>query len=365
MYRAVFDHALTKVSAEKVHRGTLSVLKGIQASSTAQEAVRASVGRTDVTLATQVFGRVVPGPLGLAAGFDKDAEAMDALGAFGFGFVEIGTVTAHPQPGNPQPRLFRLPHDRAILNRMGFNNVGSLAVAKRLWQRQQHGAHQLVLGVNIGKSKVTPPEHAAGDYELSASRLAPYADYLVVNVSSPNTPGLRDLQVTSTLRPLLSRVQDASVKAAGRTVPVLVKIAPDLADEDVISVADVVTELGLAGVVATNTTIRRDGLRTPARVVAEYGNGGLSGPLLRERALSTLRIIRDRVPRETVVISVGGITTVEDAWDRIEAGANLLQGYTAMVYEGPKWPSRIHAGLTTKLAAHRYGTLAEAIAAYS
>lgn len=365
MYRAIFDHGLTKVSAEKVHRATLCGLKSIQASTTVQEAIRARVGRTDVALATHVFGRVVPGPLGLAAGFDKDAEAMDALGAFGFGFVEIGTVTAHPQPGNPQPRLFRLPQDRAIVNRMGFNNAGSLAVAKRLWARQQRGAHQLVLGINIGKSKVTPPEEAATDYELSATRLAPYADYLVVNVSSPNTPGLRDLQVTSTLRPLLGRVQEAAAQSAGRTVPVLVKIAPDLADQDVVAVADVVKDLELAGVVATNTTIRRDGLRTSSRVIDDCGAGGLSGPVLRERSLAVLRLIRDRVSQNTVVISVGGITTVGDAWDRIEAGANLLQGYTAMVYEGPLWASRLHSGLVAKLRAHRYNTLAEAITAYA
>ncbi|MGZ8750234.1 MAG: quinone-dependent dihydroorotate dehydrogenase, partial [Pseudonocardia sp.] len=281
---------------------------------------------------------------------------IDALAALGFGHVEIGTVTGQAQPGNPRPRLFRLPDDRVVVNRMGFNNDGAEVVARRLAARaarlERHGSSRPggpVLGVNIGKTKVVPEEDQAAvlaDYATSARLLAPYADYLVVNVSSPNTPGLRDLQAVERLRPLLEHVRRTADEVTATRVPLLVKIAPDLSDADVLAVADLAVAIGLDGIVATNTTISRDGLRSdPARVEA-CGAGGLSGAPLTTRALEVMRLLRGRVGRDLTLIGVGGIATVEQARARLDAGATLLQGYTAFVYEGPLWPARIVRGLS-------------------
>ena len=287
------------------------------------------------------MGLTFPNVLGLAAGFDKNAVGIDALGALGFGHVEIGTVTGEAQPGNPKPRLFRLPEDRAVVNRMGFNNDGAEVVAERLAARGHRSAGDggPVLGVNIGKTKVVPDDDQAAveaDYEKSARLLSPYADYLVVNVSSPNTPGLRNLQSVEKLGPLLSRVQETAP-----SVPLLVKIAPDLADEDVLDVADLALDLALAGVIATNTTIGREGLRSSSAAVDHAGVGGLSGAPLAARSCEVLRLLRERVGPEITLIGVGGITTPADARARLDAGATLLQGYTAFIYEGPLWPRRI------------------------
>jgi dihydroorotate dehydrogenase len=288
------------------------------------------------------LGLTFPNVLGLAAGFDKNAVGIDGLGALGFGHVEVGTVTGEAQPGNPRPRLFRLPADRAVVNRMGFNNDGAEAVARRLAARGRRSGP--VLGVNIGKSKVVPEDEAVRDYEKSARLLAPYADYLVVNVSSPNTPGLRNLQAVEKLEPILTAVQRLAA-LDDRRVPLLVKIAPDLADDDVLEVADLALSIGLDGIIATNTTISREGLRTPASRVEEIGAGGLSGAPLTERALAVMRLLRERVGPDLCLVGVGGITTVADAQARLEAGATLLQGYTAFVYEGPLWPRRIVRGV--------------------
>jgi dihydroorotate dehydrogenase len=279
--------------------------------------------------------------LGLAPGFDKNAQVYDRMGAFGFGHVEIGTVTALAQPGNPRPRLFRLPDDRAIVNRMGFNNDGATAVAARLAKRRRG---DLVLGVNIGKSKVVPDDDQAAveaDYETSTRLLAPHADYLVVNVSSPNTPGLRNLQAVEKLGPLLGHVRRTADEVTAAPLPLLVKIAPDLSDEDVLAVADMALDLGLAGIIATNTTISRDGLRTPATQVEEIGAGGLSGAPLAERSTEVLRLLRGRVGPALTLIGVGGIGTPEQARARVAAGADLVQAYSALIYGGPMWPRRI------------------------
>ena len=288
----------------------------------------------------EAMGLSFPNVLGLAAGFDKNAVGIDAMAALGFGHVEIGTVTGEPQPGNPKPRLFRLPADRAVVNRMGFNNDGAEAVAARLAARGRRS--RPVLGVNIGKSKVVPEDEAVRDYEKSARLLTPHADYLVVNVSSPNTPGLRDLQAVEKLEPILAAVQKV---AAG--VPLLVKIAPDLADKDVLEVADLAVAIGLDGMIATNTTISRDGLATDPATVEELGAGGLSGRPLTGRADAVMRMLRERVGPAMTLIGVGGITTVEDARARLDAGATLLQGYTAFIYEGPLWPRRIIKGVSS------------------
>lgn len=305
----------------------------------------------DPILEQEVFGVRFPRPLGLAAGFDKNATCADAWSPLGFGYAELGTVTAQAQPGNPTPRLFRLPADKAILNRMGFNNRGAAFAAEQLRKR----ATQDVIGINIGKTKVVPAEDAVADYRASASLLGDLADFLVVNVSSPNTPGLRDLQAVESLRPILQAVLEST------SSPVLVKIAPDLSDEDVDAVADLALELGLAGIVATNTTISREGLRTPASEVAVMGAGGISGAPVAARSLEVLRRLHARVGGQLVLISVGGITTPEEAWKRIAAGATLLQGYTPFIYGGPDWIRDIHLGLAEKLREHGFSNIAEAV----
>lgn len=305
----------------------------------------------DPILAQTVFGVEFPRPLGLAAGFDKNATCADAWAPLGFGYAELGTVTAQAQPGNPTPRLFRLPADKAILNRMGFNNRGAAFAAEQLRQRSSRD----VIGVNIGKTKVVPPEDAVADYRASASLLGDLADFLVVNVSSPNTPGLRDLQAVESLRPILTAVLEST------TSPVLVKIAPDLSDEDVDAVADLAVELGLAGIVATNTTISRDGLTTPAAEVAAMGAGGISGAPVAARSLEVLQRLYARVGSQLVLISVGGITTPEEAWKRIASGATLLQGYTPFIYGGPDWIRDIHLGIAAKLREHGFSNISEAV----
>lgn len=305
----------------------------------------------DPILRSTVFGVDFPAPLGLAAGFDKNATGVDSWGPLGFGFAEVGTVTAQAQPGNPTPRLFRLPEDHAIVNRMGFNNHGAGDAANQL--RQRRGG--VPIGANIGKTKVVDAADAPADYTASARLLGPLADFVVVNVSSPNTPGLRDLQAVESLRPLLQAVLDTV------QVPVLVKIAPDLSDDDVDAVADLAVELGLAGIVATNTTISRAGLRTADDLVAEIGAGGVSGRPVAARSLEVLRRLHARVGGRIVLISVGGIETVDQAWERILAGASLLQGYTGLVYGGPFWTRRIHRGLAQRLRAGGFANISEAV----
>ncbi|GEP34043.1 dihydroorotate dehydrogenase (quinone) [Nocardioides szechwanensis] len=338
LYSLLFDHGLTRIDPETAHH------LGFRGIRVAAPALRA-LGRPGDPV--EALGLTFPNVLGLAAGFDKNAVGIDALAALGFGHVEIGTVTGEAQPGNPRPRLFRLPRDRAVVNRMGFNNDGAEVVAARLERRARRG--DTVLGVNIGKTKVVPDDDQAAveaDYEKSARLLTPHADYLVVNVSSPNTPGLRNLQSVEKLEPLLQRVRRTADEACPRRrVPLLVKIAPDLADDDVLAVADLALAIGLDGIIATNTTISRDGLRTDAAEVGRTGAGGLSGRPLTARALDVTRMLRQRVGTDLTLIGVGGITTVDDARARLDAGADLLQGYTAFIYEGPLWPRRIIKGV--------------------
>jgi dihydroorotate dehydrogenase len=337
------------VPPERSHELVFAALRG----ATLAAPVRRQLGRrlapTDPVLASTVFGVHFPGPLGLAAGFDKDGVGLKAWGALGFGYAEIGTVTANPQPGNPAPRLFRLPADRALLNRLGFNNHGAAALASKLARHSP----DVPIGVNIGKTKATPPDDAADDYRASARLVGPLATYLVVNVSSPNTPGLRDLQAVESLRGILSAV------LAATSTPVLVKIAPDLADSDIDDIADLAAELGLAGIVATNTTVSRDGLRTPG--VDRLGSGGISGPPLARRAADVLGRLYGRVGDRLTLISVGGIETVDDAWERITAGASLLQGYTGFIYGGGLWAKDIHDGLAVRLRDGGFSSLSEAV----
>ena len=347
-YRHLFDRVLTRTDAEKAHH---LAFRAIRAAQPVTRLVGGRISRVGHPRTRRLMGLDFPGPLGLAAGFDKNAVGIDALANMGFGFIEIGTVTGEPQPGNPKPRLARLPADRVIVNRMGFNNDGAEAVAKRLAERRvdRTGRRQGVpLGINIGKTKVVDEAKAIGDYQKSTRLLASHADYLVVNVSSPNTPGLRDLQAVALLDPLLRAVRRSADDVTDRHVPLLVKIAPDLSDEGVLDVADLALALGLDGIVATNTTISRAGLSsTPAQVEAA-GGGGLSGPPLRTRATQVMRLLRDRVGPDLTLIGVGGISTTDDALERLTAGADLLQAYTGFVYGGPWWPARMNARLSAR-----------------
>ncbi|SIR88969.1 quinone-dependent dihydroorotate dehydrogenase [Williamsia sterculiae] len=338
---------------ERIHTVAAAVIAGVGRLAPLRRLGTHLLGTHDPILRSRVFGIDFPAPLGLAAGFDKNATAVDAWGALGFGYAELGTVTGRAQPGNPAPRMFRLPGDRAIVNRMGFNNDGADAVVTRL--RAQRPVGSVPIGINIGKTKLVEPADAVDDYLYSARLLAPHADYLVVNVSSPNTPGLRDLQAVSSLRPLLGAV------VAEVRIPVLVKIAPDLADDDIDAVADLAVELGLAGIVCTNTTIARDGLRTPASEVSAMGAGGLSGAPLNERSLQVLRRVYGRVGDRLTIVSVGGIETADQAWERIRAGASLIQGYTGFIYGGPLWASEIHRGIAERLRAGGFGSLGDAV----
>lgn len=353
--KKLYDSALKvmfTMRPERIHGYINNALGAAQSLSPVNRAMGQVFPVKDASLAQQVFGVTVPRPLGLAAGFDKNASSPDVWSPLGFGYAELGTVTAAPQPGNPTPRLFRLKADNAILNRMGFNNDGAAEVASNLRRRRS----QDIIGINIGKTKVVPAAEAVDDYRRSASLLSHLADYLVVNVSSPNTPGLRDLQAVESLRPILKAVQEAS----GDT-PVLVKIAPDLSDEDVDAVADLALELGLAGIVATNTTISREGLLTPQSEVADMGAGGISGPPVAGRSLEILKRLYARVGNQLVLISVGGISTPEQAWERIASGATLLQGYTGFIYGGPDWIRDIHRGIAAQLQAHGFSNISEAI----
>jgi len=337
MYRALFDHGFRRLDAERAHHLGFRAIR----------AARPLLGRRGPSgRPVEAMGLAFPNVVGLAAGFDKNGVGIDALAALGFGHVEIGTVTGEPQPGNPKPRLFRLPADRAVINRMGFNNDGAEVVARRLAARGRRG--RPVLGINVGKTKAVPEDDQAAveaDYEKSTRLLAPHADYLVVNVSSPNTPGLRDLQAVERLRPLLEQVRRVADDVAAARVPLLVKIAPDLGDKDVLEVADLALAVGLDGIIATNTTISREGLATDAATVEGIGAGGLSGRPLAGRAEAVMRMLRDRVGPSMTLIGVGGIGTPEDAQARLKAGATLLQGYTAFIYEGPLWPRRIIKGV--------------------
>ncbi|ATL67997.1 quinone-dependent dihydroorotate dehydrogenase [Nocardia terpenica] len=351
------------VPPERIHHLAFAAMRLATRFAPTRRLAAALLVTGDPLLRTTAFGVEFPAPIGLAAGFDKDAEGVNAWGPLGFGFAEIGTVTAQAQPGNPAPRLFRLPADHALINRMGFNNHGAAAAAERLRTRRPGS---VPIGANIGKTKITPAEHAADDYATSARLLGPLADFVVVNVSSPNTPGLRDLQAVESLRPLLRAVLDsvaAGAQQARDRTPVLVKIAPDLSDDDIDAVADLAVELGLAGIVATNTTIRRDGLATPAAEVAAMGAGGLSGPPVADRSLEVLRRLYARVGDRLVLISVGGIETADQAVDRILAGATLLQGYTGFIYGGPFWTRRLHRGIAARLRAQGFTSLTEAVGA--
>ena len=313
------------------------------------------------SLEQTLFGLNFPNPVGLAAGFDKDGVAAGIWSSLGFGFAELGTVTYHPQPGNPPPRLFRLPLDQAALNRMGFNNSGAAVMAARLTAAQKD-IHQLIpIGINLGKSKITPLELAAQDYLDSFRLLRDLGDYFVVNVSSPNTPGLRSLQDAAMLGVILDLLQQEN----NPQKPLFVKIAPDLSWEAIADILNLAKTYKLAGIIATNTTISRDGLKT--QIIDQTGKspqqeaGGISGAPLRNRSTEVIRFIWQQTQGEIPIIGVGGIFTPEDAWEKITAGASLIQIYTGWIYEGPVMVRRILTGLLTKLEEHGLASISEAV----
>lgn len=315
----------------------------------------------DARLTQSVWNQTFSNPMGLAAGFDKDGLAARAWSLLGFGYAELGTVTLHAQPGNPRPRLFRLPRDLAAINRMGFNNAGAAQLRKRLQQYWQTGRAPIPLGINLGKSKITPLEKAADDYVQSFRLLKDLGDYFVVNVSSPNTPGLRSLQTREQLAPILAGLQAENTQQR----PLLVKIAPDLDWEAIAEVIQLAHGYQLAGIIATNTTISREGLKTDR--ILQTGNrvteepGGLSGAPLRDRATEVIRFIYQQSQGQLPIVGVGGIFTAQDAWDKLTAGATLLQVYTGWIYNGPEMIRQVLAGLVQQLEKHQMSHISEAI----
>ncbi len=331
---ALLRPLLFLLSPERAHKVTFALLEVAKHIPGALTIVGGR--RPPIAAAVKVMGLEFPGPVGLAAGMDKDAKHVDALARIGFGHVEIGTVTPLPQPGNERPRLFRLKADRALINRMGFNNEGAMAASVRLKRR----VPGIIVGGNIGKNKVTPNERAVDDYVKCFEALDPVVDYFVVNVSSPNTPGLRALQEKGPLLEILSTLSRLNARSNRR--PLLLKIAPDLTNEQLDDVVSVVKESGIQGVVATNTTIDRNGLKTPKNELDAMGAGGLSGAPVLQRSTDVLRFLRTRLPRPFVLIGVGGIDSVQAATEKLAAGADLVQVYTGLVYEGPALLDRIN-----------------------
>jgi dihydroorotate dehydrogenase len=359
VYRALVRPLLFSLPPETAHELALHSLSRLPPS----VVEKLVVGReSPPVLGIKRFGLSFRNPVGLAAGFDKDGIALQSLAALGFGFIEAGTVTLHPQPGNPRPRLFRLPKDRALINRAGFNNGGAAAFARRVAQRHP----DCVLGVSIGKSKITPLDQADEDYLGSFEEVYRIADYVAVNVSSPNTPQLRELQQAEQLSSLLSALQARSrelqqVHRRAQPMPLLVKLSPDLTREQLETTVDVLLKLKVDGIIATNTTIARENLRTEEQQVALCGEGGLSGEPLKHRSTQMVADLYRVTKGKTPIVGVGGIFTAEDAWEKISAGASLVQLYTGFIYRGPGIAREINEGLERILSREGFSNLDAAI----
>ena len=335
MYKRLILPLLFRFDAETIHHVVTSLLKFAFAIPGVSALSRRLYVLSDHRLERTVFGLTFPNPIGMAAGFDKNAELVSELSDLGFGFVEIGTVTPRPQPGNPRPRLFRLKADGGLINRMGFNNKGAGPAAERLRHFGRTRAdRRVIIGGNIGKNKDTPNENALSDYLASFRDLFDAVDYFVVNVSSPNTPGLRDLQEREPLTQLLAALQTEN-RQRPAPKPILLKIAPDLTNGQLDDIIAIVADTGIAGVIATNTTISRAGLLTDAAAVEAIGAGGVSGRPLRERATEVIRYLHQRSGGAFPIIGVGGIASPTDALEKLQAGASLIQVYTSFIYEGP------------------------------
>ena len=360
-YTALLKPVLFRLDPEVAHN---LIIAGMQHAAPAG-LLRAWFGFQHPALSQQVWGQSFSSPIGLAAGLDKNGVAIDALAACGFSHVEIGTVTGQAQSGNPKPRLFRLVPDEAVINRMGFNNHGAATVAARLAARYAARRPACVLGINLGKSKVVELAEALSDYEVSLRALGALADYVVINVSSPNTPGLRDLQGEAHLRPLLNGVR-TTLDSVAPGKPLLLKIAPDLSDAGIDAAVDVALETGCNGLIATNTTITRLGLTTTAQRVDHIGAGGLSGAPLRQRSTAVLARVARRVlaapaNKQIPIIGVGGVDSAAAAWEKLSHGATLVQVYSAMVYRGPGLASTINRGLVRLLAQHGLTSITQVI----
>lgn len=356
IYRLFFRLVLRHLDSERAHTFAIATLR-VFAWVPGAVALADRLLRPASSLRVRAFGREIRTPLGLAAGVDKNSTAFDALAALGFGAVEVGTATNLRQPGNPRPRVWRLLSDRALQNAMGFPNDGAAAQAKRLATRR---TEQLV-GVNIGKSKdVSLDGDVVGDYRSATRELAPFADYLALNVSSPNTPGLRSLQSAEHLRTLVSGVR-SELAELNRQIPVLIKLSPDLSNEEIVDLARSADEIGIDGIIAVNTTVDYDEISANREEIAANGDsGGISGYPLKERALEVLELLRSQT-EDLTLISVGGIETAEDVWQRILAGATLVQAHTAFVYGGPLWPRRVNRDLARILESSPYASISEAI----
>ena len=354
LYSALARPVLFALDAERAHDLTMAALQ----SPVAPVILSLNAAGENRRLQQRAFGLTFRSPIGLAAGLDKQGTAVPAWAALGFGFAEIGTVTPRPQPGNPKPRLFRLPGDRAIINRFGFNSAGAEAVGRNL-SRSRDGSARCVVGINIGKNKDTPNEEAVRDYLRTIDVLHPFADYFVINVSSPNTAGLRALQAADSLQPLVTQIVERVRESAQREIPVLVKVSPDMNEVDLLASSDAAVAGGAGGIVATNTTTSRPGLTASGPTVKE--TGGLSGAPLRARAnevcQSLFRHLGGRIP----IIGVGGLFTADDAYHRIRSGATLVQLYTGLIYDGPGIVSRVAAGLAERLERDGFDTVAEAV----
>ena len=357
LYSALARPILFALDAERAHDVTMAALQRPLASSLLKVVAAPVVP----ALRQQIFGLSFTNPVGLAAGLDKQGVAVPAWSALGFGFAEIGTVTPRPQPGNPKPRLFRLPADRAVINRFGFNSEGAVAVAENLSQPGHQGpaCRELRLGINIGKNKETPNDAAVDDCLRCVDALHAFADYFVINVSSPNTAGLRTLQASGALRPLVEQVVMRVKTTAGREVPVLVKMSPDMSEADLIASVAAAVEGGATGVIATNTTTSRSGLTTHGSPAGE--TGGLSGAPLTRAANDACRALFRHLGRRIPNIGVGGIFNADDAYARVRAGASLIQVYTGFIYEGPQVVSRIVTGLAARLERDGFSSLADAV----
>lgn len=342
MYRYLLKPFFFLFTPERAHILALRLLEIALTIPVLGTLLRRWYNQPDPRLMRLVLGLHFPNPVGLAAGFDKDGKHLHAMAALGFGFIEVGTVTPRPQAGNPRPRLFRLPADAALINRMGFNNEGVEALVQRLQQPRPAG---LIIGGNIGKNKDTPNEQAAADYLFCYEKLFPYVDYFVVNVSSPNTPGLRALQDREPLTHLLRSLQQRNLQEP-QPKPILLKIAPDLSDAQLDDIIAIVQTTGIAGVIATNTTISREGLRTDT---THIGAGGLSGHPLRARATEVIRYLHEKSGRSLVIIGVGGISSPAEALEKLDAGAALVQIYTGFIYEGPGIVKRIQRAVLRRM----------------